>query len=309
MEKAIGDERYMNRKNNYNKTEMDFFTAKVFAFYPMPVERLNDEDLHRTIIYDENGNKYPQEVSVKHAFESYAKKMALEAGVVDKEKVCIASRYGYQLADGEVFIKVTLQTCKPTEGYINLFQIQCLYDNPSMGIFICMKNGTFISCVSSVTCVYEKIHTAQNYYDPDFVKHPKEGIPFMLRDTAMLPEDIVLGNESESPLVLHTEEQLRVAYDICNHINSMEATEISSGVSGLCKRLETRVNRLEEAKAIRAQGLAAGNGKPIAMDPKSTAHEEMVPRSLLEAERAEKERYKKQNQHLLKALSVGNDEI
>ena len=293
----------MNTKNNENSIKMYPKTPELIGFYPLPVKRMGDKDLHRTIVYNKMGDQCFQPMSAKQSFEGYAMEIACEAGIDDPKGKWTKSRYGIQLANGEVFIKVVLQTEKPTEGFLNLFAIRSLCDNPSMGIFICMKNGVSIPCVSSVACVYEKIHNAQNYYDPDFIKHPKEGIPYMPRDTAMLPEDIVVGNQNESPLTLHTEKDVRLIYDLCDHILAMSPDKMLTGVKGLRQRLAPMIDKIDNDQKIRAQGLAAGNGKPMAMDPKSTVHEEMVPRALFEAVRAENERHKKQNQHLIAIIN------
>ena len=300
----------MRKKNNDNLTKIHLPIVKPVVFYPLPVERMGDKELHRTVVYNEMGNPYPQMMSAKQSFESYAMQIALEAGVSDPREVWTESLYGYQLADGEVFIPLTLQPFTPTVGYLNLFAIESLCINPYMGTSIYMIHDIIISCITTPETVMKKIDNADRFYDPEGLKHPKEGIPFkLIASPIALPEDIVVGNEIESPLALHTEKDIRLTYDLCGHILAMSPSKMLTGVKGLRQRLAPMIDKIDNDQKIRAQGLAAGNGKPIAIDPKSTAHEEMVPRSLLEAERAEKERYKKQNQHLLKALSVGNDEI
>ncbi len=298
----------MNRKNNANMTNINFHMDKALALYPMPTQRMGDENIYQTIEYSETGNKSVHWESVRQTFQSYGKQIAINAGVKDKGKVCMKSKYGYQLANGDVFIKVILQTYKPTEGFIDLFAIQALWGNPSIGLFIYLGKGITLPCVSSISCVMEKIYDAQNYYDPNYLRHSKDGLPFRVSDVPVaLSENIVIGNEN--PLTLQTEEAVCTAYNLCNHIKAMPPSQMLSGIEGICRRLEPQMDQIQKAKEIRAQGIAVGNGVLLANPQKTLIQENMVPLSLLEAERKEKERIQRQNQYLRQALSIESPDI
>lgn len=251
----------MNIKNNDNLTKMHLPTQKAVIFYPEPVERMGDKDLHRTIVYNENKNKSDHWSHVKKTFEDYADRVALCAGAKNLDKTWIETAYGLQLADGEVFVPLTLQPFTPMIGYIDPFAIETLYLNPYMGTIIYMKNGICISCSSRLTCVMEKIQRAQDFYDPDYRRHSKEGVPFSLSDasSAALMANIPLGNKGESDLIITNERELDFAYAFCNHINAMPPSQRDAKLEGLRKRLKFQKDQVENSKRIRAQGQAAEN--------------------------------------------------
>lgn len=284
----------MNIKNNCNLTKTHFPVEKVIAFYPEPDERMGDKELHRTIIYNRNGNRYPQEVPVRQSFENYAARIAFDAGVSSASKVWTKTPYGFQLVNGDTFIKLAFQSFAPMEGYIDLFAIRSLYLNPSMGTTLYMNNGLQLSSTISVQKALEKIYNAQNFYDPQCLRHPRGGIPFVFADlpSAALPEPIRLGGEGESDLLLTTERDVRLALAICKHINAMSPTKMCSGVEGLCKRLTPRVEQFENVQKIRAEGLAAGHGAPPVIAPKTAAVEETVSRAVYDAVVADRDQMK-----------------
>ncbi len=285
----------MNIKNKDCMTRTHLPVATIVAFCPEPVERMDDAEIHRTILYGADGTYYGQGFPVQKSFGAYALQVALEAGVKTKEQACIESDYGRQLANGDVFIPLTMQRFSPTVGYIELFSIRALYAHLAVGTIIYMSQGSTLACCSSPATVMQKIREAEDFYDPNCLKHSKNGIPFVLTDQVpdLLPQAIALGNENESDLILRTEKDLCLADALCGHFDAVPPDKLLSCVRGVRKRLKPQMDQIRKAKEIRAQGIAAGNGALLASPPKALPQEDMVPRAWYEAEKREREKFQR----------------